>query len=809
MVRLFIGLLLTAVWFAGTALALEPDTKPIWQKRVWGQDGKPTYSPLVPKDAGAELPLVFPGRGEFVIGTPKGLLPANAAAMRITFAVASPLPEDTALYVIAKDWDHLWRQIAVPWRQLTQTAGLSTGRIEVTVPLSGPESVSRWQPIGHRATWHDLTAVQLREWGVVFESKTKPAVQPSIQVVSAEILPAAAADPKVKILGIFPARHQVGERIDFICEVEGWQGCPFDPASISLQAEIVRPDGAAQTVRGFYFQDFVRLPSGGEDGLLPSGSPSFMIRYMPTLPGSYSFQPIIRVGTRELRLPKATLKVEPAAKTAAKPFHGFVHVDPQDKRFFSWDDGSFFHGVMMNFRSPTDARYDDIARYNNWKDEGLEAYERLFPKYKKAGINVVEIWMCSWWLELEWTQEMPGCHGIGWFNQWRAWKLDRIMEWAAQNDIHVILVLHNHGQFGTQFDNEWIRNPYNSRNGGWIDDAESFFSDAKAMEAQRRFFEYVNARWGWSPNLLSWKLFTEIDLTGKSLTFYNDPSVKTWLAKAATILKQEDVNKHPITIHWMLDYRRINAAIASLPEMDFITMDAYYMGAGDTSQRGVDMLRGAEEMAKLYKKPAGVTEFGGSPYGSDYPVLQAEFSLGPWIGFFGAHPFTPGFWWFPLVEEKNLYPRLTGFVNFAKGEDLRGMVNQTCLAGGDGVEICLLRKLDAAGASQRLLMWGFDSVYFYNSHTGRSPREIKDYKAPIGGLLPGAYKVDFWDAETGKIISSNNLDIRISPDGQRPMVSLDGKDIPQKTQTIVSGMPIIDLPIPPFKRDFALKMTRK
>jgi hypothetical protein len=778
--RLFIGFLLTIIGFAGTALALEPDTAAIWQKRVWAPDGKPVYSPLVPKAGGAELPLEFPGRGEFVLGTPKGLLPATAATMRITFAVAAPLPEDTTLYVIAKDWDHLWRQIALPWRQVTATAPGVTGRIEVTVPVSGPEAVSRWQPVGHRANWHDLTLAQLREWGVVFESKSKTPCRQTIEIVSAELLPAAAADPKVKILGVFPARHRVGERIDFICEINGWQGTPFDPASVLLQAEIIRPDGVAQTVRGFYFQDFVRLPSGGEDGLLPSGSPSFMIRYMPTQPGTYSLQPLIRVGTRELRLPKAVLKVEPAAK----PFHGFVHVDNQDKRFFSFEDGTFFHGVMMNFRSPTDARYDDIARYNNWKDEGLEAYERLFPKYKKAGISVVEIWMCSWWLELEWTQEMPGCHGIGWFNQWRAWKLDRIMEWAAKNDIQVILVLHNHGQVGTQFDNEWVRNPYNRKNGGWLDNAEHFFSDAKAMEAQQRFYEYVVARWGWSPNLLSWKLFTEIDLTGNSLNFHNDPSVKAWLAKSATILKQEDINKHPVTIHWMLDYKHINPQIAALPEMDFITMDAYYMGANETSQRCVELLRAADDVARLYKKPAAVTEFGGSPYGSDFSVLQAEFSLGPWIGFFSAHPFTPGFWWFPLVEEKNLYPRLTGFVNFAKGEDLRGMRNQTCLAGGQGIEICLQRKIDGDGTSQRLLMWGFDSAYFYGSQSGRAPRDVTHYSAPIGGLSPGSYKVEFWNTDTGVVSSRTTL-------------------------TVKPGQNIVELPIPAFKRDFALKMIRK
>ncbi len=112
------------------------------------------------------------------------------------------------------------------------------------------------------------------------------------------------------------------------------------------------------------------------------------------------------------------------------------------------------------------------------------------------------------------------------------------------------------------------------------------------------------------------------------------------------------------------------------------------------------------------------------------------------------------------------------------------MRSQTCLAGGQGIELCLLRKIAADGTSERVLLWGFDSVYFYNSHTGRPARKMSDYKAPVGGLSPGTYKVEFWNAETGVVSSRTTL-------------------------TVNQGQTIIDLPIPPFERDFAIKLIRK
>ncbi len=41
--------------------------------------------------------------------------------------------------------------------------------------------------------------------------------------------------------------------------------------------------------------------------------------------------------------------------------------------------------------------------------------------------------------------------------------------------------------------------------------SERHFTDPQARKYQQRIFRYIVARWGYSPNILSWELFNEID----------------------------------------------------------------------------------------------------------------------------------------------------------------------------------------------------------------------------------------------------------------------------------------------------------
>ena len=184
--------------------------------------------------------------------------------------------------------------------------------------------------------------------------------------------------------------------------------------------------------------------------------------------------------------------------------------------------------------------------------------------------------MCSWWLALEWINDAPGFHGVGQFNQYRAWMLDYILRLAEENGIKLILVINNHGKFGMSYDTEWKRNPFNKELGGFLERCEEYFSNAEAKQMFKNLADYMVARWSASPNILFWKLFTEVDLTGPDISYYQRTGdIAAWHHEMGGYLKGIDIYQHPITTHWMLSYHRIDAAISAVPELDLLTTDAY------------------------------------------------------------------------------------------------------------------------------------------------------------------------------------------------------------------------------------------
>ena len=568
-----------------------------WQRRVWKDDATPQTSPLavLPADGGAArglaLPVAFPDRLEAVARPDRNPAWLTADSLEWQFRVPDDLPPTTMITIFAKDNDHLWRQIR---RRLPPGRN---GVAIVTVPLRGRSAVQTWEGHGHRRPWNSLTTANLLEFGCILEldtGETTPYAA-TIRLENIRLLPPAATQPAqpVRDFSYQPRRPIIGERVEFTLRLAAWPAAPFDSSQTSLLATITTPAGQTETVRGFYYEDFLYNPEEWDKTrcLVPDGEPCFKVRYCPRLEGEHVARFLIEIDGQAYSVPETRFQV----RTGPEDFRGFVHRDPKHDQFFAYDNGMPFWGLGINVRSPFDNRYREVAPYSTWEDQGLAAYDRLFRQYRECGINVVEVWMSSWWLALEWINDAPGFHGVGHYNQYRAWMLDHIVRLAEANNIYLILVINNHGKFGMTYDTEWARNPFNKANGGFLEKCEDYFTDGRARAATRQLLDYVVARWTASPNLLSWKLFTEVDLTGPSLEFYHDPSVAAWHREMGAYLKTIDLYQHPVNTHWMLSYQRINDAIATLPELDFISTDAYYSLGGGTASL-VKMLRdGAAE----------------------------------------------------------------------------------------------------------------------------------------------------------------------------------------------------------------------
>ncbi len=750
----------------------------VWARRTYDARGTAQDSPLPVRKADdgsvqVDLPILLPGVNEFVHPVRGPWFKWRKLAVEIE--LPARLPADAQLYVFTKDWDFLWRQVRL---RMPQTVGRA---VVMTVPISGASAETAWRPCGHSRPWHTLTPLQIREMGlkVVLPAGSRSRFQGVIRLRKVWLDAPVSLRTSLKItrFSYRPRSPRAGEICEFTLGLQARYSNPFDPAQVRVEARISGPDGTVELVRGFYYEGFT-FPDGRLSmPLTPSGRPCFKVRYTPRRAGEHRVRITVVAGAGRGEIPEFVLQVAPPARDYA----GFVRVDPKDKRFFSYETGRVFEGAGINVRSPFDTRYAGNAPYSTWRDRGLACYSDLFRKYRACGVNVVEVWMCSWWLALEWIPDRPGYHGVGYMNPYHAWMLDRIFQWARANDIYIILVFNNHGKFGMTFDREWARNPFNVKNGGFLDDCEKYFSDARAKAAFKRFCDYTVARWAANPNLLAWKLFTEIDLTGNSLAFYRQPVMSQWHKEMGDYLKGRDIYKHMITTHWMLSYRQINAEVADLPELDFLTTDAYYQ-KGATAEL-LELLRGSIRFQSEHKKPLLITEFGGSPYGEGMGNLIKQHHLGLWTGFFWGFPIPPMFWWFALIDEKDLYSEYAAFRKFTAGEDRRGMTATDSSLGDTGIHVNWLREADG-----KVLVWGYDERYYLAGEENLSPREVGDLKLPLANLAPGAYDVEFWDCRTGRLIRRTTV-------------------VRQGDKAGAGGAP--NLTVPPFRLDFALKLIPK
>jgi len=752
-----------------------------WCNRSYNAFGEKVYGKLqVVKQGikgnicGLELPIILPNKNEFVLQLQDSLFAYES--LEFSFFIPKKLPKGTIITIFSKDWDSEWRQIRIT------SFYKSSGKCKIVIPLSGDKATKVWNSKGGQRPWHSLIAGQLKEIGFCIESDTgiKTTYNDKIYLLGVKLINKSALNKqKVTIKQAIknpicitktPCRGKVCE---FSFEYHLPFKDPFDYKNLQVKATITNPFGKRREVRGFYFEDFTYDGQVDSQKMYPYGYPEFRIRFNPRYAGKYLVDISLIDGNCNFTLPRQTVHVKDDDN-----FRGFIRVNKHDKRYLCYDDDTPFWGIGLNVRSPFDARYINICPYSSWKDEGLPLYERLFPKYKKNGINVVEVWMSSWWLALEWIDNAPGNHGIGYMNQYRAWMLDKIIQWAEENDIYLILVFNNHGKFGMRFDTEWKFNPFNKACGGYLDSCEQYFSDVRAKEAFKKFANYVIARWSSSSHILTWKLFTEIDLIGKHDKFHHSSAMTSWHKEMATYVKSIDPNKHLITTHWMYNYNNINDKVANLSELDLLTADAYYP-ANQGTKGMMKMLQGTVKLANRKQRPIIITEYGGSPYADSMGNLLKQAHLGLWDGFVNGSPVTPMFWWFSLVDENNLYSNYLALAKFTKGEENRiGM--QTYTKEPSWLKPFGVREL--RGENKRFF-WVFNSSYYYSALENVSPNEISGYKLRVIDLNAGNWQIEYWNCHTGEIIKKEELHLKRSKDTY--------------------------LNVPKFTRDIAVKIKRK
>jgi hypothetical protein len=439
------------------------------------------------------------------------------------------------------------------------------------------------------------------------------------------LLPAAAQSaPQVVQL----SSAEVWQRIEFKILNVPTSANPFDPEMIRVDATFALPSGKVMDVPAFWFQGYTRNLSGSTEVLSISGTPEWRLRFVSPEAGTISLAITVRTNGQV-----AGSVITNFAVTGSAPAR-FGYAQIASKQYLKTSDGRPLRLIGENLCWPgSRGTYD----YDDW-----------MPAMQSHDENHARIWMCPWAFGLETAGNSLTNYRLD-----AAWKLDYVFQQAEQRDIFLLLCLDYHGMFEVNPDywggnNYWTNNPYNIVKGGPCVNQNAFFTNATAKALYQKRLRYLIARYGYSPNLLAWQFFNEID---NVYSYLNANDVAAWHGVMGGWLHTNDPFGHLVTTS--LTGGSDRPEIWNRPELDFADYHSYGEAGPSTRLAAV-----AQSFLTRYGKPVLIDEFGTDWRGwqrENDPYLRG-LRQGLWGGALGGSVGTAMSWWWENIHSENVYP---------------------------------------------------------------------------------------------------------------------------------------------------------
>ncbi|HEY0073976.1 MAG TPA: DUF5060 domain-containing protein [Abditibacteriaceae bacterium] len=453
-----------------------------------------------------------------------------------------------------------------------------------------------------------------------------------------------ARNDKLALRGATPNRTVVPrfDRFELSLDFSAAYENPFNPDEVQVGADFTSPQGQIFKVSGFLAQNFARKLENDAEKIEANEQPRWLLRFAPNAVGTWKYRVWGKDKSGEVSLAEATFRC-----TASEDL-GFVRRSANNSRVFAFENDK---GVEKPFFA--------VGENMGWPGKrGTYDFDDWLNALGKAGGNWMRIWMSSWNCALEWSREGRGewrngeYHGVGVYSLGNAWKLDQILDSAAQNKVYVMVCFGTYGEFksgGFFNEGQWKANPYNIENGGPCKTPEEFWTNETARKLYKQRLRYIVARYGWRTGVHSWE-------------FWNEAEAPTpWIEEMAKFLKSIDPYKHLVSTTYGTD------AIWKLPEIDFT--QTHHYGTGNIADTAPVARGQALEYAK-YNKPHLLAEFGIDWRDSDAKYdpdgKGINFHNGIWAGALSGDGGSPMLWWWDnYVHPKKLYGHFTPLRRFA------------------------------------------------------------------------------------------------------------------------------------------------
>ena len=603
-----------------------------------------------------------------------------------------------------------------------------------------------FEPVGHARPWGGYVAQDVQEVGIQIFTDRPVSGDFCLDDIEFVAAPEGNTPQVVYNFETNGATIERYGRFEITFELSRTYRNPFDPDEIAVWGRFTSPSGAVTNVPGFFFQDYERHYDQKVEYLTPVGPPKWKIRFCPREEGRYAYSMEI-VDKDVLTTPRAYF----TAVLSENP--GCVRVSPQDKRYFDFEDGSFFYPIGHNIPATYNTKAAEALGIQEDRFGGTHTYDRFLDGMKRGRENFARIWLAAWSFGIEWTRKYNRAYrDLGQYNMENAWRFDYALDKATRYDIYVQLALTTFGHWRSQqFEGDWRYSPYRKANGGPLDAAWQFWSSEPALETYDRMLRYVMARWGYSTHIASWEICNEIDLVDHYKQAH--PKILDWHRRCVRTIRKFDQNPHLVTTNF--SNVEIDSAMLSFPEISYSSTNNY-------NPKIVPRMRDYIWPKKAaFEKPAIMAECGYDFHGAFPSTTVRYLHLCLWGSYMIPFAGAGMSWWWDFIDDRDLYEMHAPLAKFAEGEDRRGRnlepkfgTLQTTGGGkADGLEFTALRN-DRGG-----YFWIYETRLFRaESDLDFTPLERKGIVMPISDLSDGTYRIEFWDTVKGEPIAESVLE---------------------------------------------------